>query len=59
MPLARERYDLVFLPELTDWKTETVLELIRSEAFKARIEALGGYETALTGRMMEPGMGLG
>jgi putative molybdopterin biosynthesis protein len=36
-----------------------VLELIRSEAFKARIEALGGYETSLTGRIMEPGVGLG
>lgn len=59
VPLARERYDLAFLPELADWKVGTVLELIRSEAFKARIEALGGYETALTGRIMEPGMGLG
>jgi putative molybdopterin biosynthesis protein len=59
VPLARERYDLAFLPELADWKVETVLQLIRSESFKARIEALGGYETTLTGRMMEPGMGLG
>jgi putative molybdopterin biosynthesis protein len=59
VPLARERYDLAFLPELADWKVEMVLELIRSEAFKARIEALGGYETALTGRIMEPGVGLG
>ncbi len=59
VPLARERYDLAFLPELFDWKTETVLELIRSEAFKARIAALGGYETTLTGRIMEPGLGLG
>ncbi len=59
VPLARERYDLAFLPELSDWKTETVLELIRSEAFKARIAALGGYETPLPGRIMEPGLGLG
>lgn len=59
VPLARERYDLAFLPELADWKTETVLELIRSEAFKARIAALGGYETTLTGRIMAPGLGLG
>ena len=59
VPLARERYDLAFLPELADWKTETALELIRSRAFKERIEALGGYETMLTGRIMEPGHGLG
>ena len=59
VPLARERYDLAFLPELADWKTEVVLDLIRSAAFKTRIEALGGYETTLTGRIMEPGMGLG
>jgi putative molybdopterin biosynthesis protein len=59
VPLARERYDLAFLPELADWKVEMVLELIRSGEFKARIEALGGYETSLTGRIMEPGVGLG
>jgi len=59
VPLARERYDLAFLPELFDWKTGVVLDLIRSDAFKARIAALGGYETTLTGRIMEPGMGLG
>jgi len=59
VPLARERYDLAFLPELADWKIETALELIRSQAFKERIEKLGGYETALTGRIMEPGQGLG
>jgi len=30
-----------------------------TQAFKERIEKLGGYETALTGRIMEPGQGLG
>lgn len=59
VPLARERYDLAFLPEHADWKTEVALELIRSASFKERIEKLGGYETALTGRIMEPGQGLG
>jgi len=59
IPLARERYDLAFLPELADWKTETVIDLIRTPVFKARIESLGGYETTLTGRIMEPGQGLG
>jgi putative molybdopterin biosynthesis protein len=59
VPLARERYDLAFLPELADWKIEVVLELIRTQAFKDRIAALGGYETTLTGLVMEPGQGLG
>lgn len=59
VPLARERYDLAFLSELADWKVQMVLELIRTEDFKARILALGGYETHLTGRMMSAGEGLG
>ncbi|NCC37008.1 MAG: hypothetical protein EOM24_34120, partial [Chloroflexia bacterium] len=40
VPLARERYDLAFLPEHADWKTEVALELIRSASFKERIEKL-------------------
>ncbi|PKN43604.1 MAG: molybdopterin biosynthesis protein [Deltaproteobacteria bacterium HGW-Deltaproteobacteria-18] len=59
VPLARERYDLAFLPEHADWKTEVALDLIRSASFKERIEKLGGYETTLTGCIMEPGQGLG
>jgi putative molybdopterin biosynthesis protein len=59
VPLARERYDLAFLPQLADWKTEVVLDLLRTPAFKNRIAALGGYETTLTGLVMEPGQGLG
>lgn len=60
VPLARERYDLVIpRAHAADPKVEVLLALLRSENFKARIEALGGYETALTGREMAPGMGLG
>lgn len=58
VPLARERYDLAFVPELADWKTDMVLNLIGSSAFKDRITALGGYETTLTGCIMSPGQGL-
>lgn len=59
-PLARERYDLL-IPSafLDDPKIQAVLDLIRSPDFKARIQKLGGYETTLTGLIMEPGMGLG
>ena len=57
--VARERYDLVILKEfLEDPKIKTLLEIISSDSFKAKIEALGGYETTLTGHFMKPGMGL-
>lgn len=59
VPLARERYDLVIpTAHLQDPKIAAVLEVVRSEAFAARVRALGGYETDWTGRIMEPGMGL-
>jgi putative molybdopterin biosynthesis protein len=59
VPLARERYDLIFPEGVRDHKIATLLELIREEGFKQKILGLGGYETTLTGRVMEPGMGLG
>jgi putative molybdopterin biosynthesis protein len=56
VPLARERYDLV-IPRghLDDPRVRAVLDLLNNDAFKAKVEAMGGYETALTGRTMEPG----
>ncbi|MFP4391352.1 MAG: molybdopterin biosynthesis protein [Desulfohalobiaceae bacterium] len=59
VPLARERYDLV-LPEksLQEQKVQTVLELLQSPGFQEKIQDLGGYETGLTGRIMQPGQGL-
>jgi putative molybdopterin biosynthesis protein len=60
VPLARERYDRVIpVKFLHDPRIEAVLGLMRSRDFQARIEALGGYETHLTGQRMKPGMGLG
>jgi putative molybdopterin biosynthesis protein len=60
VPLARERYDLV-IPEanLEDERIRALLAVVRDERFQARIEALGGYETALTGKVMAAGEGLG
>jgi putative molybdopterin biosynthesis protein len=59
VPLARERYDLVLAEEsLTEPRVKALLHVIESDAFKAKVEALGGYETDWTGRRMEPGMGL-
>ncbi len=60
VPLARERYDLVIPRRFADdAKIRALLELLRSQAFQARISAQGGYETSLTGQEMAPGMGLG
>jgi len=59
VPLARERYDLI-IPEVhqEDPKIQTLLQLIRSGDFQAKVRDLGGYETYLTGQIMEPGQGL-
>jgi molybdate-binding protein/DNA-binding transcriptional regulator YhcF (GntR family) len=49
--LARERYDLV-IPEAV-WalpQTKSIVRVIRSEHFREIVQALGGYETAETGR---------
>ena len=60
VPLARERYDLA-IPRrfLHDPRILAVRALLENPAFKARIEALGGYETTLTGGEMRPGIKLG
>ncbi|MYL84670.1 molybdopterin biosynthesis protein [Desulfovibrio aerotolerans] len=59
VPLAQERYDLVIpTAYLDDVKIKAVLEVVGSEDFKTRVRDLGGYETAWTGQVMQPGMGL-
>jgi putative molybdopterin biosynthesis protein len=60
VPLARERYDLLIpVPNLEDAKVQIVLDLLNTEQFQNKIQGLGGYETGLTGQVMQPGMGLG
>ncbi|MFW6326537.1 MAG: molybdopterin biosynthesis protein [Desulfovermiculus sp.] len=60
VPLARERYDLIIpTSHLEDVKVQAVLNLLTTAAFQDKIKELGGYETALTGQAMRPGMGLG
>lgn len=52
VPLTLERYDLV-LPEET-WRTsacQALVEVVRSPAFRAAVEAVGGYETRETGQV--------
>lgn len=58
--LARERYDLLIPTRfLDDPRIKTLLEVIRSRDFQAKIRNQGGYETNLTGQVMRPGVGLG
>ena len=53
IPVAEERYDLA-IPEryLEDRLISRMIETIRSEEFKRRVEALGGYDTRSTGERM-------
>lgn len=60
VPLARERYDLA-VPERfrEDPRILAVRDMLQTDAFKTRLENLGGYETRLTGQIMRPGVRLG
>ncbi|MDQ7835696.1 MAG: molybdopterin biosynthesis protein [Humidesulfovibrio sp.] len=59
-PLAHERYDLVFpAAYLDDPRIKTLRAVIETPQFQERMQALGGYETTFTGRLMTPGFGLG
>jgi putative molybdopterin biosynthesis protein len=59
IPMARERYDLALPQEsLQQHNVQTVLELLQSKSFQEKIQALGGYETSLSGQLMQPGQGL-
>ncbi len=53
IPVARERYDLVF-PEnlLRDERILLLLDIIRSPSFIDQVLALGGYEVEETGRLV-------
>ena len=53
IPLLKERYDLI-IPEAfyRDPLLKPLLEVIASEEFKKEIEALGGYDTSETGRVV-------
>ena len=60
VPLGGERWDLV-IPEafLDDPRIISVQSLLQQTEFKKRIDALGGYETTLTGQKLELGVRLG
>ena len=52
--IASERYELVFSAEAFDGApAQRLLEVIRSDAFKSGVDALGGYCTDETGTRIE------
>lgn len=54
IPIAEERYDLVMPAEmLEDERIEFLLEVLRSQEFRADIERLGGYRTDTCGDIVE------
>ena len=53
IPVAKERYDLVIpLTYLADEKIRILLEIIRSDEFKRKAQAMGGYEVDETGNLV-------
>ena len=53
IPLTRERFDSV-IPKSCFFSpgVQTLLEIVGSRDFRSRVEALGGYDTADSGRMI-------
>jgi putative molybdopterin biosynthesis protein len=53
IPVAKERYDLAIPKEYwNDSRTQKLLDIIRSDKFKAEVNQLSGYDTSQTGQVM-------
>jgi putative molybdopterin biosynthesis protein len=53
IPVVTEQYDLVIPAEFFgSGPIDTLLQVIRSDAFKSRVEVLGGYHTERTGEVL-------
>jgi putative molybdopterin biosynthesis protein len=56
IPIAKERYDLVIPKVYYELENiQKVIEIIRGEEFKKKVEALGGYDTSSTGEVIFEG----
>ena len=53
IPLTRERFDIV-IPKARFFSpgVQALLEIVGSRDFRSRVEALGGYDTSDSGRMI-------
>lgn len=53
IPISSERFDLAFLYEYFDLDAvQKLLKVMKSEEFKEKLKALGGYDTSLTGEII-------
>lgn len=53
IPLQKERYDLVMKKEDMDTPPfKTIIEILRSEEFKAELQGIGGYDLSDTGNIV-------
>ena len=52
IPMEREQYDLI-IPSFTvgESNIQALLETIRTEEFRRRVESLGGYDPSMSGRL--------
>ncbi len=52
VPVAREPYELVFHADTwEDPRVKALVTAVTSDSFKQGLEALGGYDTTMTGRI--------
>jgi putative molybdopterin biosynthesis protein len=56
IPVATEQYDFIVPKKnLDDWKVINLLDILKSQRYKERISALGGYGVERSGeRLVEP-----
>jgi putative molybdopterin biosynthesis protein len=53
IPIASERYDLVIPQVFLDTEgVQLLLEVIRSEAFRVAVSAMGGYDPSESGKIL-------
>jgi len=53
IPIGKEQYDLIIPSDfLDDPKIKKILEVIRTDQFKKRVEALGGYDAKNSGKLI-------
>lgn len=53
VPLTRERFDIVIAQErFFSREVQALMEIVSSREFRTRVEALGGYDTSESGRIL-------
>jgi putative molybdopterin biosynthesis protein len=51
--LAKERFDLIIPKQsIATGPIDALLQIVRSEAFKMKVDKMGGYDTSATGQLI-------